>query len=74
MEMIYANPVAFGTKLVRLAMLAFGVASVVLAKIDVTFSPAEADVQEVVGYLISGIMLVWSFKNDADLQQEKPIH
>ena len=73
LKMIVADPVAFATKLVRLAMLVAGAVSVVLARFGVDFVADEGELQTVVGLLVTAIALGWSFKNDADLQQEKPI-
>lgn len=72
-QMMVADPVGFAAKIVRLAMLAFGAVSIVLAHVGITFTPAEAEVQEIVGIAITFIMLVWSFKNDADLKQSAPV-
>lgn len=73
MAMIKADPVAFATKLVRLAMLVGGAVSVVLAKFGIEYVPNEADWQMVIGSLAAAVALVWSFKNDADLNQQRPV-
>lgn len=73
MKMIASDPTGFVTKLVRLTMLVAGAASVILARFGVDFDANEGDVQTVLGSIVAAIALIWSFKNDADLQQEKPL-
>lgn len=73
LKMIAADPAAFALKLVRLAMLVFGAATVILSRFGVDFVADEGEIQTVIGSIVTAIALAWSFKNDADLQQEKPI-
>jgi hypothetical protein len=73
LKMIAADPAGVAVKLVRLAMLVAGAASIILSSFGVDLVADEGKVQTVIGSLVTAIALAWSFKNDAKLQQEKPL-
>jgi len=72
-KMIVTDPVGFAAKLVRLTMLVGGACTIVANKCGYGFVLVESDVQIVVGSLITAVALIWSFKNSAELQQERPL-
>lgn len=68
-QLIVTDPVGFGLKITRLAMLVVGVLGVVLSKMGHPIMVEEGMVQEIVSGVIAMVAMIWSFGHDVKLKQ-----